>query len=323
MNFKLKMNKINYSDLSQYIVIVSTIIIFFAFGVFNPNFIGGKNIQNILSSAAPLLLMAGGITFVLLCGSIDLSTGAVCTCTCVIMGLYVTDLGLWPTLLIVFGVGIVAGLLNGILVAYLKMPSFIVTLCTLSIWKCAALVISGGASQNIPLDKLHMVDWAKNMPLGIPLLFWVSLGALIIYLFVERFTVVGKNIYAVGANEQAARLMGVNIKKAKVVAFLLSGLGSAFSGAFYALRMRSSIPTIGDDLNLLAIAAVVLGGTQLFGGVGSVLRTLFGVLSVVIIQSGMNVIGVDAYWQNIVFGLILILTIFLNADKTGMDVIVK
>lgn len=326
MNLKtklLKLKKINYSNLSQYIVIVSTIIIFFAFGAFNANFIRGKNIQNILASAAPLLLMSGGITFVLLCGSIDLSTGAICTCTCVLTGLYVTEIGLFDTFLLVLAVGILAGLLNGVLIAVFKMPSFIVTLCTLSIWKCVALVLSGGASQNIPLDKMHMLDWAKATPAGIPILFLISIVVLLIYFFVERFTVVGKSIFAVGANEQAARLMGVNIKVSKLTAFLLSGIGSALSGAFYALRMRSSIPTIGDSLNLLSIAAVVLGGTQLFGGVGSVSRTLFGVISVVVIQSGMNVIGVDAYWQNIVFGLILILTIFLNSDKSSLEAIIK
>jgi ribose transport system permease protein len=320
MNIKFK--KIVYSEFSQYFVIISTVIIFLVFGMMNKNFLGAKSIQNILSSAAPLLLMAGGITFVLLCGSIDLSTGAICTCACVITGLYITKVGnivfLWITV-----IGILAGLLNGFLVARLKLPSFIVTLCTLSIWKCIALVISGGKSQNIPLNKESYVNWAKTSIYGIPILFIIALVVFLFLVFVERSTAVGKRIYATGANEKAARMMGVNTVIAKITAFLLSGIGSALSGAFYALRLRSSIPTIGDNLNLLAIAAVVLGGTQLFGGEGSVLRTLFGVISVTIIQSGMNVIGVDAYWQNIVFGLILIVTIFLNSDKINKDVIMK
>lgn len=317
-----KIKKIDLSYLSEYLVIISTITIFFVFGFFNKNFIGLKNIQNILESAASLLLMAAGVTFVILCGSIDLSTGSICTCAGVITGCFIADIGNWIIPLMII-LGAIAGWVNGILITKLKMPSFIVTLCTMSIWKCVALVISGGASKNIPMDKTFIVDWAKIKIIGLPILFILALVIFLIFLFFERCTVIGKSWFAIGGNERAARIMGVNIDKAKIYAFIFCGIGSSLSGALYAVRLRSSIPTIGDNMTLLAIAAVVLGGTQLTGGKGSVLRTLLGAFTVIIIQTGLMVTGVGGYWQDIVFGTILIATIYLNSDKTGRDIIVK
>jgi ribose/xylose/arabinose/galactoside ABC-type transport system permease subunit len=134
----------------------------------------------------------------------------------------------------------------------------------------------------------------------------------------------GKGIYAFGANASAARMAGVQIEKAQITAFLMSGIGSALSGAFYALRLRSYSPNIGDSLNLFAIAAVVLGGTSLAGGKGTVAATLPSVITVIMLQSALKIVGLDAYWQNIVFGVVLIGAIYINADRSGSkDIIIK
>lgn len=311
------------SKIADFSVVFSMVLIFFAFSLFNKNFISLQNIQNILSGAAPLLFMAMGLTFVLITGSIDLSTGAVCSCTCVITGLYIGDVGN-KIFLFILVIGILAGLLNGMLVTLLKMPAFIVTLCTTSIWQCVALVLSKGASKSIPIDSWHVIEWAKIKIFGIPTLFVVSALIWLVFVFVEKCTVMGKSIFAVGANEQAARMMGLNSNQARITAFLLSGVGSALAGACYALRLKSSAPTIGSNLNLLAVAAVVLGGTWLSGGKGSVLRTLPSVITVIMLQSALKVVGLDAYYQEIIFGTILIIAIYLNSDKSrSKDVIIK
>jgi ribose/xylose/arabinose/galactoside ABC-type transport system permease subunit len=145
-----------------------------------------------------------------------------------------------------------------------------------------------------------------------------------IAIFIERYTTMGKSIYAVGANVGAARMAGINIVKTQIAAYLISGIGSALSGACYALRTRSSNPAIGDNLNLLAMAAVVMGGTSLAGGKGTVITTLPSVITMVMLQNALKVLGMDAYWQEIVFGIVLIGAIYLNADRSGSrDVIIK
>jgi ribose/xylose/arabinose/galactoside ABC-type transport system permease subunit len=309
--------------LSKYSAVLGMLLFFFVFSVISNNFLSVLNIRNILSNAAPLFIMVMGLSFVILTGSIDLSTGAVCSCTCVLVGIYIGDTGN-KIFFVVIAIGIVAGLLNGLLISRLKVPSFIVTLCTLSIFKCAALVISGSFSKSIPIDKWPVISWSFVSWFVLPVSYVVALVLYFGCFFMERKTAMGRSIYAVGANVSAARMAGIQIEKAQVTAFLLSGIGSALSGAFYALRLRSYSPNIGDSLSLFAIAAVVLGGTSLAGGKGTVANTLPSVITVIMLQSALKIVGLDAYWQNIVFGIVLIGAIYINTDRSGSkDVVVK
>ncbi len=319
---KLNPGIFKWDNIKNYLSIISIILVTSILTMLNPNFLSGENIKNILTDTAPLLAMAGGVTFVLFLGSIDLSTGAVCSFTCVVTGMYIGEIGNW-IIPIVLLIGVFAGLVNGILFTKLKIPSFIVTLCTLSIWKCAALLLSGGAPYGIPVKKWDIIKWAKITFGDVPILFVIAMVVLLLYYVLQSRLIVGKTIFATGANERAASMMGLKLMPAKICAFVLSGVGSALAGIFYAIKLKSSLPSIGDSLNLMAIAAVALGGTALTGGKGSVLKTLLGAVLVIIIQNGLNVIGVDAFWQQIVFGLLVIYAIYMNADKSGSDVIVK
>jgi ribose/xylose/arabinose/galactoside ABC-type transport system permease subunit len=308
---------------SKYSTVLGMLLFFIVFSLISNNFFSVLNIRNILSNAAPLFIMAIGLSFVILTGSIDLSTGAICSCTCVLVGIYIGDVGN-KIFFLVIAIGIVAGLLNGILISKLKMPSFIVTLCTLSIFKCAALIISGSFSKSIPIDKWPVISWSFVSWFVLPVSYVIALVLYSGCLFIERLTTMGRSIYAVGANVSAARMSGIQIEKAQITAFLLSGIGSALSGAFYALRLRSYSPNIGDSLNLFAIAAVVLGGTSLAGGKGTVANTLPSVITVIMLQSALKIVGLDAYWQNIVFGIVLIGAIYINSERSGSkDVIIK
>jgi ribose/xylose/arabinose/galactoside ABC-type transport system permease subunit len=297
----------------------------FVIGVFyalNPRFLSMYSVRNMVEEAAPLLLMAAGISYVLFTGCIDLSTGAIASCVCVLTGIYVADVGHAIIPLMIF-LGAAAGFANGCIATRFHIPSFIVTLCAQSVWKCVALVQSGGGSKNIPMASRNLVLWASRPFLNFPVFCWIAFAVLLIFFFIQQKTVVGKNIFAVGANERAARMAGVDTAKAKIYAFVFSGLGSALAGIIYAYKLKSSVPNIGDSLNLMAISAVALGGTLMSGGKGSVLRTFVGVITVTALSSGMNMAGVDAFWKDIVYGVVLIAAIAINSEKGVRDLVVK
>ncbi|MDR1378991.1 MAG: ABC transporter permease [Synergistaceae bacterium] len=307
---------------SRYTYILCAGSVIGAFYALNPRFLSMYSVQNMLVEAAPLLLMAVGISFVLFTGCIDLSTGAVASCVCVLTGTYVATVGhsIIPLMILLGGV---AGAANGYITTKFKVPSFIATLCTQSVWKCVALVQSGGGSKNIPIPSRGLVLWASRPFLNFPMLCWIALVVLLLFFFIQQKSIVGKHIFAVGANERAARVAGIDTAKAKIYAFIYSGLGSALAGIMYAYKLKSSVPNIGDPLNLMAISAVALGGTLMSGGKGSVFRTLVGVLTVTAISSGMNMAGVDAFWKDIVYGVVLIGAIAINSEKGVRDLVVR
>ena len=154
-------------------------------------------------------------------------------------------------------------------------------------------------------------------------MFWISLAIVIICVIIERNTALGKSIFAIGANEKAARLAGVDTVRVKTMAFVLCAVGAAIGGLMYAYKLKSSVPAIGDDKFMMAISSVALGGTLFSGGRGSALRTLIGVITVISIASGMNMAGVDPLWNNVVFGIVLIAAVAINSEKGGRDLIIK
>jgi ribose transport system permease protein len=288
----------------------------------NPRFIGAISLANIFTAAAPLLCLSLGATFVIVTGSIDLSVGAIVSASCVIYGLTFPELGNWSILAAVI-FGFVAGSVNGLLFTWLKIPSFIVTLAASTLWKSMALIMVGGGAKGIPMQLWKGLRWT-DVSLGVvPVLFLISLVVFALYLFVQSKTALGRAIFAVGASERAARMFGLKVNSTKFWAFVLSGVGSALAGAFYSIELKTSLATVGDPVTLLAIAAVVIGGTPLTGGRGSVLRTLLGALLVVIIQNGLNTVAVDPYWQQIVFGAFTIFAVYLNSEKGRRNLIVK
>ena len=309
----------------QNIYILSAILVIVVFYFINPSFLSLYSIQNMTTELAPLLPMACGIAFVLYAGSIDLSIGAVASAVCVITGLNVGEKGnIMILYMLLFGVMI--GLINGLLVSKGKLPSFIVTLCAQSIYRAIAIILSnphGGGSKNIPLKQRVVVNWATNKVLGLPILFWISIAILLIAIVIERKTAIGKSIFAIGANEKAARMAGVNVTLTKICAFILCSVGAAIGGIMYTYKLKSSVPTIGDNLYMMAISSVALGGTLFSGGKGSALHTLIGVLTVTAISSGMNMAGVNPLWKNVVYGCVLIAAVAINSEKGGRDLVIK
>jgi ribose transport system permease protein len=301
---------------------VTLVALLAVFTSINPRFVGPTSLSNLFLAAAPLLMLSFGATFVILTGSIDLSIGAVVSAACVLYGTTFPVLGNW-SILVAIAFGFAAGSLNGLLFTWLRIPSFIVTLSTLALWKSVALLVVGGGAKGIPMPLWKGLAWADRELGIVPLLFLISLAAFAVFFFLQSKTALGRSVFAVGANERAARMFGLNVNATKFWAYVLSGVGGGLAGAFYSIELKTSLATIGDPLTLMSIAAVVLGGTPLTGGRGSVLRTLLGALLVVIIQNGLNTVALDVYWQQIVFGAFTILAVFLNSEKAGRNLIIK
>jgi ribose transport system permease protein len=306
----------------DYISILSIIVLVAFFTIMNPNFLNAFNIRNMLTDISPLLIMGCGVTFVLLIGSIDLSVGAVCSTAAVILALLFPRIRFWAYPVAAL-YGVLAGLINGLVFTRVRIPSFIATLGAMSVWQSVAYLISGGAPLQINIKNWGFVRWA-DMKFGVISLSLVfALVVLAIFWVVQQRTTIGKYSFAIGANERAARLAGVNINLTKVLVFTLCGLASALAGIFLSAKLKSGIPTVGEPLTLMSVAAVALGGTSLAGGKGSVLGTILGVALVTVIQNGMNVIGIDAFWQQIVFGVIVIFAVWMTTDRRGRNVIMK
>ncbi|MEA5013763.1 MAG: ABC transporter permease [Candidatus Limiplasma sp.] len=313
----------NKSNLTKYLSLVSIVLMSVLFVVMNGNFLSARNIKNILMDISPILVIAAGVALPLMLGSIDLSIGSIASCAAVMLAVLLKEIGPWGYAVVIL-YGIFAGIANGLLHTVLRVPSFIVTLGTQLVWQSAAYIISGGQPLAMLPAVWPYVDWAKvTLFSSIPLLFLTALLLTLLYYIFQKHTPIGRTILDAGANERAARMSGMNVPKAKVVAFLLSGLGAAAGGIFFAAKLKSGIPTVGEQYTLMAIASAVLGGVALTGGKGNILMTLMGALLITIIQNGMNVVGVDGLWQQVVFGALVLFAIYINSDKNRKDLIAK
>jgi ribose/xylose/arabinose/galactoside ABC-type transport system permease subunit len=325
------------NDISRYFSFSAIIILIVVLSLTQNNFLGKMNLSNLLRDTAPLMIMSAGMTMILLFGSIDLSMGAVCSVSNV---LYVRLLlsfneanggavsgGTAVWLGIVAGLAAVAfGLLSGLALGFihvkLKVPSFIASLGFMSLWQSVALLITQNP-ESIKKVLWPAINWYKTSigVVGLPLILAIIIILLIYCL--TRFTALGKTIFAIGGNERATRIAGMPVDRTKILVFVMSGMLAALAGVFLAANLKSSSPSIGDPFTLKIVAACALGGTSLAGGKGSELGTILGVFTVALIENGMNFIGVDAYWQNVVFGAFVLLAIALTVDRHTRGQIIK
>ena len=313
MLFNILKEYVSYFVAAGLLLIITTI---------NPRFVSVGNISNIMSDMSALLFLAIGVTFILLIGSIDLSIGAMSSCACVIFAVTLPNLG-WMSMVLALLYGTFAGLISGLLYVKLKIPSFIATFGTMSIWQSVALIISNGAPQQIGKDYWQYTQWFR-IKLGIlPVPFIIAVIVFLILLEVERKTKFGRTLFAIGGNESAARMAGLNVDGTKISVFVIMGFFAALAGIFFAMNLKSGIPTVGEPFTLTAIAAVALGGTSLSGGKGGLAKTLAGVILVILIQNGMNVIGVGVFWQKITFGIIILIALYITTDRKRRNLVVK
>jgi ribose transport system permease protein len=272
-----------------------------------PVFLTQVNLTNLLLQASIVGLLSVGTTIVIITEEIDLSIGAVEGLSAVVAGMLIVSNGVpWPLAIVLcLGVGIFVGVVNGWITTSLGVPSFIVTLATLSIVTGIALQATGGQSIFGFPDDFRLIGIADLGGIRLPV--FLAIGLVVVLHFILTRTRLGLEFYSVGGNRRAASLVGINVNRIKVLAFCISGGAAALAGVVQAARLDSANGTFGSGDLLDAIAAVVIGGTRLTGGVGSVLGTALGVLLVATIRNGMNLWNVSPFLQQIVVGAIILI----------------
>ena len=299
--------------------LVGLIALCVAMFIATPHFLTVSNLLNVGVQAATVAILAFGMTFVIVAAGIDLSVGSVAALGGMVSAYSFSSLGLpgWLTLLIGLGTGLLAGLISGISIAYGKLPAFIATLAMMSIARGATLVISQGSpvpsSKSVNTLGSNQYLFGTGVP-GLPIpIVMMALAGVICWFILSR-TVIGRSMYAVGGNVEAARLSGLPVRKVLITVYTLSGLFAALAGLVMTGRLSSAQPQAAVGYELDAIAAVVIGGASLSGGSGKATGTLVGAILLAVIRNGLNILNVSSFWQQIVIG-------FVIAIAVGFDVI--
>ncbi|MFH5823314.1 ABC transporter permease [Georgenia sp. AZ-5] len=281
--------------------------------ILTPRFLTTANITNILVNAAPLALAAAGLTLVIIAGDLDLSVGSAMALVSAASALLMTAYRVpWPLgVLIGLAIGVAVGMLNGSLTTFLNIPSFICTLAMMSTLRGLALVISDGrAITGLPRG---VTAFATTNVLGFPGVLWIPVIVIPVLGFVLSRTSFGLNVYAVGGNREAAKIAGVPIRRTRLVVLTISGLMAGFAGLISTARLGVGSPIIAEDLILDAIAAVVIGGTSLFGGVGRIGGTVLGVILIATIRNGLVLMDVSSFYQRVAIGLVILAAAALDS----------
>ncbi|TGR23196.1 ABC transporter permease [Mesorhizobium sp. M00.F.Ca.ET.149.01.1.1] len=300
------------------LIMVVGLILFFSLR--NSNFATFDNALNIGQQSAILLLVSMAGTIVVLIGSIDLSVGATLTLAGIVAAIVMESHGSTAAVVTAVALGLVVGAVNGVTMLIFKVPSFLVTLGTMSILSGITNMICNGSS--IIFTDYTLVDLVNAKPLfGIPVIILVSLAISGVLVFVASKTVLGRYLFAIGGGEQVAAHSGVPVTRYKIYAFMLCGALAGLSGIVLAAQIGAATPAASGNIVLDSIAAIVMGGTALSGGIGGPHRTLLGVLVVGILSNGMDVTGVSPFTQQIVKGFVIILAVASTIDRRKYEFI--
>jgi ribose transport system permease protein len=306
-----------YGTLVQSLGILPVLILICAlFAFLNPSFLTGNNLLNVLRQASINIVLAAGMTMVILTGGIDLSVGSILASTAV-LSLIASRAPEFQglTIAIPLVAGLVMGVINGLLVAYVGLPPFIATLGSMTALRGAAYLFANGTT--IINNDLNFAWIGNNDLWGIPWLVIISFVVILLAWLLLRKTVLGVRIYAVGGNEQAARLTGIKVGAVLVFVYGASGLLSGLGGVMTSSRLYSASGLLGQGYELDAIAAVVLGGTSMVGGLGSVAGTLIGALIIAFLNNGLTLMNISYFWQLVIKGLVVIIAVTIDKIRTS------
>lgn len=287
---------------------------------YGSTFATGFNVQSVLAGDAKYALVALGMTFVIMAGGIDLSVGSVAALGGVVAA-QLSASGLVPSFGAALAVGAAVGVVNGVLVARYKLAPFLITLATLLIARGLALHLADARSAVASAEGSFQAFGRWSL-IGIPVAFWAVIVLFAAGALVMRFTAFGRNVLAVGGSEDAARLMGLPVERTQVLVYTISGTLAGLAGAFLAAQSGSVDAAAGQGWELTAIAAVVVGGTLLTGGVGSVLGTLVGVLllqlifNLIVFENSRGAIEISSYWESVIRGGFLLIVVLLQVRLT-------
>jgi ribose transport system permease protein len=296
------------------------IVLFVVFSLASPNFLSFDNVVGILLATAVNGVLALGVTFVIITAGIDLSVGTVMTLSAVMTGVFITTWQLPVPLGVLAGVitGMLAGLVNGTVVARMHVPPFIATLGMLNVARGLALVLSGlkpiyfNDTPSFNAIAMGSVLGGVVPGLAIPNAVLIFFVAAIVANWILTQTVLGRYAFAIGSNEEATRLSGVNVDRWKMAIYALAGLFSGLAGVLIAARLNSAQPSLGLGYELDAISAAVIGGTSLSGGEGTILGTVIGAFLISTLTNGLRILSVPQEWQTVITGTIVIAAVYLD-----------
>ena len=297
-----------------YFSVTLLVVLIFLFTAGNRNFLSANNLNTIASYAAILLVVGLGQMNTILIGGIDLSVGGLMSLISVVFVVALKAIGVWAFPLCMV-VALMAGYLNGNILTRIKIPSFIATLGTGGILSSLALLVSP-LPVDVPASTYGLLEIVNGTTLGIPNLLLLTLLTFALFYVILRFTSVGRNIYYIGSNIKMSWMSGIDITATRNFAFVLSGLGAGIAAIMQSCSQYGGDPTLGKVYILQSIAAVVVGGTALTGGTGGAINTVIGALILGVMENGMNVVGVDAYFQQSILGFVIIISVALTFDRS-------
>jgi ribose transport system permease protein len=303
--------KRNYNALFGLTLLALLVLLWVILSVATSSFASANNISNLLRQGSMIAILAVGQTFVIITGGIDLSVGAVVGFSTVIAAMLINaGVPVFAAILITLLVGVAIGLFHGFGIVKMGLPPFIITLATLTSLRGIGLLMTNGNSISINNDAFQ--EFSRNSFVGVPNLFWmVILVGIPAYIFLHHSRW-GRYLFSVGSNAEASRLSGVNVQRTIYMAYTLSGLCAAFVGVLLASRIGIGNPTQAEGWELQAIASSVIGGTSLFGAVGSVHGPLLGAFILATINNGANLLNVNAFWQRIITGVLIIVIVYFD-----------
>ena len=302
--------------LQQLLAFASLIVIFAFFSIASSSFFSYANITSILFSTVVIGTLALGTTFVIITAGIDLSIGTGMTLCAVMSGVFIVNWDMPVALGVLAAVlfGGLIGLVNGINVALLKIPPFIATLAMMRVAQGLALVISNSAPIYFTGDPSYIKISTGNLIPGVnfPNAVLVLLLATVVSVLLLNKTLLGRYTYSIGSNEEATALSGVNVRKWKIAIYTLAGLFIGLAGVMISARLASAQPATGMGYELQAIAAVVIGGTSLAGGKGSIVGTIIGALIISVLNNGLRIMSIPQEWQNVILGLVILIAVYAD-----------
>lgn len=316
---KLKSKEVNNLNIKELLVkyksLLGLVLLIAVVSILNPSFLSPKNVMNILRQTSVNAVIAAGMTFVILTGGIDLSVGSILGISgAVCASLLVSGQGLIIAVIAALAVGAVVGFLNGFIISKGKLQPFIATLATMTLLKGLTLVYTNGNPITLGSNELAM-SFGKiggGMIFGIPTPAIIMILVFIICYYILHNTRMGRYTYALGSNEEATKLSGLNTDKIKIWVYTISGILASVAGIIITSRLYSAQPTAGSGYELDAIAAVVLGGTSLNGGKGKITGTIIGALIIGVLSNALNILDVSSYYQTMVKGAVILLAVLLD-----------
>lgn len=297
---------------SEIVLAIAIVLLEGIVSFWSPQALSYGNIANVAQAAAPLVVMALGVLLVIITSGIDLSVGSTFSLSGMVAGLAMSAGASWPAACLVgLGVGIVIGAVNGFLVALVGLAPFVVTLITYAVGASLAFVITDGHSIALLDPTFYLLNSGRLIPGVSNYLLFCMIGTVAIEIGLGKL-IIGRWVYAIGSNDRASRLLGIPVDRIRIGVYVIAGLLAAFSSMLSLSYISNSEATSGAGMMLQAIAACVIGGASLFGGTGSAIGAALGAVMITVIQNGVNLIGINSFWEGSVTGLVILIAVLID-----------